>query len=283
MALPWRYKLASAAIERSTRSGATAGFQFESFGMRIGIQTNEVRLISGIEALIPPGAELLNTGPLDRFYVLDAIRKDGADGRSLYRINVGRKILFEGGDLQEGLETLESDMQLFVAEWARGKVFVHAGVVGYRGEAIVIPGCSFSGKTTLVSALVQRGAIYYSDEYAVLDSHGLVHPYARALRVRMNETLRARISPEALNGTVGAGPLPIGKIIIGSYRPRTIWKPIPQSAGQGVLAMFANSVAARTRPKKVFAALDAAVSGALILKGDRGEAAESACQLLGLL
>ena len=38
-----------------------------------------------------------------------------------------------------------------------------------RGRAIVIPGRTFSGKSTLVAELVRAGATYYSDEYAVED------------------------------------------------------------------------------------------------------------------
>jgi hypothetical protein len=36
----------------------------------------------------------------------------------------------------------------------------------------VLPGRSFAGKTTLVAALVQVGAEYWSDEYPVLDAEG---------------------------------------------------------------------------------------------------------------
>ena len=32
--------------------------------------------------------------------------------------------------------------------------------------------------------LVRRGCVYFSDEYALIDSQGLVHPYPRALQVR---------------------------------------------------------------------------------------------------
>jgi uridine kinase len=41
---------------------------------------------------------------------------------------------------------------------------------------IAIPGRSFSGKTSLVTALVRAGAVYYSDEFAVIDRDGLVRP-----------------------------------------------------------------------------------------------------------
>ena len=48
----------------------------------------------------------------------------------------------------------------------------------------MIPGSSFSGKTTLVRALVDAGAVYYSDEFAALDETGRVFRYAKWLSVR---------------------------------------------------------------------------------------------------
>ena len=71
-----------------------------------------------------------------------------------------------------------------IAEVARNRVFVHAGVVGWKGRAIVIPGRSYSGKSTLVSELIRAGAAYYSDEYAVFDSRGRVYPFAKPLEMR---------------------------------------------------------------------------------------------------
>src|SRR5207244_3989987 len=69
----------------------------------------------------------------------------------------------------EMLDAFESHLQLTVAEHARRRVFVHAGVVGWKDRAILIPGLSHSGKTTLVERLIRAGATYYSDEYAVLE------------------------------------------------------------------------------------------------------------------
>ena len=76
------------------------------------------------------------------------------------------------------------DIDNTVAQRSRQMLFVHAGVVGWRGMAIVIAGRSHTGKSTLVAELVRRGAVYYSDEFAVLDDMGMVHPYRRPLVLR---------------------------------------------------------------------------------------------------
>src|SRR5262245_29166046 len=79
--------------------------------------------------------------------------------------------------VEDAFTWLSQDIDNMVAQRSRAMLFVHAGVVGWRGLAIVIPGRSHSGKSTLVAELVRRGAVYYSDEFAVLDETGRVHPY----------------------------------------------------------------------------------------------------------
>ena len=86
---------------------------------------------------------------------------------------------------------LEMQLSTIIAIESRDFVAVHAGVVADGDRAIVMPGVSFSGKTTLVRALVEAGAVYYSDEYAMFDEAGRVHPYARQLSFRPPEGLRS--------------------------------------------------------------------------------------------
>jgi hypothetical protein len=78
-------------------------------------------------------------------------------------------------DRRLALGILDAELRMYIALNAPEHVFVHAGVVGVGERAIVLPGRSFAGKTTLVAALVRAGAEYWSDEYAVLDADGLVH------------------------------------------------------------------------------------------------------------
>ena len=94
----------------------------------------------------------------------------------------------------------------YVAEEARRGVFVHAGVVGWKGRALVLPGKSGAGKTTLVAELIRAGATYYSDEYAVLDERGRVHPYARPLAVRVDGRRQRRRYPGVVRRPPGHTP-----------------------------------------------------------------------------
>lgn len=140
-----------------------------------------------------------------------------------------------------------------------------------------------SGKTSLVVELIRAGARYYSDEYAVLDGSGRVHPFARPLAVRTEGGRRERHGPEMMGARVGRRPLPVHLVVASRYRAGARWRPRVLSAGEGALALLANAVAARRAPARVVAALQAVVARAQILRGVRGEARETARALLSHL
>ena len=87
--------------------------------------------------------------------------------------------------LDDALILLGGHMMIHVAEHAPEYVFLHAGVVAWEDRALLLPGQSHAGKSTLVAELVRAGATYYSDEFALLDSQGRVHRiYTRDIRMR---------------------------------------------------------------------------------------------------
>jgi hypothetical protein len=177
----------------------------------------------------------------------------------------------------------DTEMRLFIARKAPGVIFVHAGVVAHRGKTIVLPGLSFAGKTTLVAALVRAGARYYSDEFAVLDENGLVHPYAKRLSLRDENLIQFEHPVESFGGTAGDEPLPVGLIAVTSYKPGGEWQPRRLTAGEGAMAMLSNTVPARERPEESLRAVKRAVGGAIALESERGEAEALAPLLLAEL
>lgn len=75
-------------------------------------------------------------------------------------------------------------------------VLVHAAVAARDGLAVILPGRSGAGKTTLVAALALAGWSYLSDEVASLDvERPVVHPYPRPLALEPGSW---DIVPEAL-------------------------------------------------------------------------------------
>jgi hypothetical protein len=141
-----------------------------------------------------------------------------------------------------------------------------------------------SGKSTLTAELVRAGATYYSDEFAVLDERGRVHPYPRQLGLRLPGTDEpTKVRAEALGGRVGTKPMPVGMIVVSQYQTGARWRPRKLSAGQGALEVLANTVPARTRPEESLSSIQQAVTKARIFKGRRGDAKETAELILASL
>src|SRR5205085_4479546 len=202
-------------MEKIDRLGWAAGFSFSAYGVRAGVRVSDAAVVARLFELLPPGWKISRAAAVERLYSLAA-------GGACARPGVRRYVLLYGDaerlartlDLAEALDALESDLKLYVAEAARRRVFVHAGVVGWRGRAVLIPGRSFTGKTTLVAELVRAGAEYYSDEYAVLDATGRVHPFPQPLGVRADGSLyQEPVRVENFGGKAGSRPLPVGLVV----------------------------------------------------------------------
>lgn len=253
----------------------TAGvLRGEAYGVAFEVRVDDPRLRSGVRARFPPG---WRTTRRPTAVLLSLVHEASSPGVS---VRIEGRLLARGLTHPQALDVLESELQLSVARLARPEVFVHAGVVAVSGRAILVPGRSGAGKTTLVRALVAAGATYYSDEYAVLDGQGRVHPYARRPSVRVR---RGRKERHPVPRGRGRGPVPVGLVVETRYRARARWSPVALSAGERVLALLANTVPARDRPAEVLAVLARAAEHARGIRSDRGAAGRTAATLIALV
>ena len=127
-----------------------------------------------------------------------------------------------------------------------------------------------------MAELVKAGADYYSDEYAVVERRGQVHPYPKPLSIREGDSLRQKKYPvEALGGKPGLQPLPLGLVVISQYRPGAQWHPQSLSPGQGMLELLANTVSARREPQRALDTFKNFFPSARFLKSARGQAKET--------
>ncbi|MFV1988870.1 MAG: hypothetical protein ACC682_16480 [Gemmatimonadota bacterium] len=232
--------------------------------------------------MLPPGWKPAETAEVKRLYsVIEGGPGDRPGVRRYSMLYANAVVVSRTMNLDEVLSILESELALYVAERARRRIFVHAGVVGWEGKAILIPGSTMSGKTSLVAALLRAGATYYSDEYAVLDERGRVHPFARPLAIREKEGSPSTKRPAAEFGAqAGTNPIPIGLVAVTHYKEGARFSPRRQTEGRAVLELLAHTVPARREPQRAFATLSRAVSGVPVLKGARGEADRVAIALI---
>lgn len=261
-------------MQKLDRLGWTDGIAIRSYGVTVGIRVNDSSALERIRSILPPGWKPATSPVVERLFSVFF-------GSVASKPNVRRFSLLYGGleqllrtfDDEQVYATLESNIRLRVAEAARRRLFIHAGAVGWKGQAIIIPGRSYSGKTTLVAELVQRGATYYSDEYAVLDAKGLVHPYLKPLSIRESGAQdQTDYSVEELGGKSGRKPLPVGIVVISDYKEGASWRPRELSAGRGALELLAHSISARNQPGVALSTLHRVASRAAVLKSKRGEA-----------
>ena len=272
-------------MEKIDRLGWAAGIAIDSYGVRIGLRVNEPKYLEPMIDRLPPGWQPASSPVVGNMYSL--LTSSASPRSNLRRFN----LLYAGAiraarslDPELVLEAFESDVQIYVGILARRRIFVHAGVVEWHGQAIVIPGRSMSGKTTLTAELVRAGATYYSDEYAVLDERGRVHAYPRKLGMRVpGSSEPTKVRAEALGGKVGVKPLQVGMVVVSQYEEGARWRPRRLSAALGALELLANTVPVRTRPEASLTSIRQAVTNATVFKGRRGEAKETAEFILQFL
>jgi hypothetical protein len=229
---------------------------------------------------LPPGTRLCRPGGDPAFTY--SVRQDHphSEGDSVHVVSLDGVDLQRSYDVAPALELFESTLRFEVVRRARRWTFVHAGVVGWHGVAIVMPGVSWSGKSTLVRALVEAGATYYSDEYAAIDSRGRVYPFAQPLMHRTESGDRLRLRPADFGGTVGASPLPIGLVVATHFLADAEWNPVTLSSGSTVLAMLGNTVRAQADPARSLRVLSKVAEHADAVETPRGDAAPVVVDIL---
>lgn len=261
-------------MKKLDRLGWTAGIAFRSYGLRIGVRVTDDRVMDRVYERLPPGWKPAASPIVDHLFSLVIGSTD--PNSKVLRLSLAyydAVRIARVKDLNCVLDRFESELLLLVADKARRRTFVHAGVVGWKNQAILIPGRSFSGKTTLVKQLVQAGAKYYSDEYAVLDERGRVHPFPLPLGIRPEGESEANpVEVASFGGVAGTSPLPVALVIATTYRRGATWRPHELSRGNGVLELLAYTVSARSQTKLALATLPQTVRSARVLKGVRGEA-----------
>jgi len=251
-------------------------FYFESYGVQVRVECEDHEIFEDArdrarEAL---AGNFRLVDPVETPHSYRLSREDRT-----YLLQKDDRAFRHGESKELFLKYFDSAVRITVAEYAVDRLFLHAGVVGWKGRAILIPGTSFSGKTSLVHEFVRRGAEYYSDEYAVFDEEGLVHPFARKIAMRSrpggNEVIEMTyMTPEELGGTTAVGPVPVGFILLTQFHEGSQWQPEKVTHGKGVFEMLSHTIPIRYKPEFSLQVLKKVTANAIILKSFRPDAAE---------
>jgi hypothetical protein len=146
--------------------------------------------------------------------------------------------------------------------------FLHAGAVELDGGAVVFPGRSRWGKSTLVASLVEQGCGYLSDEYAVVSPEGTVFPFSKPIRLRRGGNGATYYH---LPGVGLPGGFPCAAVVLTRFEEGTNWDPKAVSVGEAILRTLPAALGNRDEPEKVLGALRALVQDAACYEGERGD------------
>jgi hypothetical protein len=248
-----------------------------AYGAEVVVRTNRAAAMSALLARLPYGSRLLADGEASHpKCVFSVVFSSNGDETWVLNRN-GRRVARCRSEAHL-LEIFESQVALSVAKSATECIFVHCGVVGWRGKAILIPGHTCYGKTTLVRHFLEAGAAYYSDEFAILDSAGKVHPYARPLQIRHQpgSLKQTAVTMEELGaaGGVGRESIEPALLLCCRYREGGRWRPEELTPGVAALELLRYSFTAYRSMEAAFRAASESASRLSAWRGARGEAHE---------
>jgi hypothetical protein len=199
-----------------------------------------------------------------------AITRDGG----MLHLEAGDGLDLSGPDGPEMHRACASRLELVLVDKLPDLVAVHAGVVADGTGVLVFPGRSMVGKSTLTRALLEAGATYWSDEFALLDGDGLVHPYPRAMTIRTPHGSERHV-PE-LHGTE---PQRARLVAMLQYDEKG-WDVRDLTPGETTMGLIDNCVSVRRDPARALTALTALAETAKGIGGTRGDATDTAAHLL---
>jgi hypothetical protein len=254
------------------------GFGISAFGWRVAILADCESTHAVLDRYLFPWLPRAAAEPEDADAVFRVIA--GEEG---FQVRDGDRAVAHSSTLETLIPLLQSLLDEGMVQRFTGVVAVHAGAVAIDGSAVLLPGPSHAGKSTLVAELVRRGCVYFSDEYALIDDLGLAHPYPRAMMLRNGQAEAHPVLASEWNVTVGRGPAPVRLVLALEHAPGSSWsiRRVPQS--EMLLMLLKNTPHSISESSNLAPALLRASGAAACFAGTRGEAADAAGRILALL
>jgi hypothetical protein len=127
--------------------------------------------------------------------------------------------------------------------------------------------------------LICAGAAYLSDEFAIVDSTGLVHPFPQPLLLR-SAIGKVNCPPAELGAAVATEPLTVGTLLFTKYEPDAVFQPLRLTQGMAMLEFLKHVVAVRRYPARALQVARSVTSSCRALRSMRGDAHHAATALL---
>ena len=253
------------------------GFGVRAFGCNIRVETACLEARTILERYVLPSLPRVDSA--DQPDMLVRVARVGEQ----LQLSVDDVVVASAGRAIDLVPALVRVVDEAVIQRLTGLRAVHAGTVVLGGRALLLPGASHAGKSSLVAELLRRGATYFSDEYALIDSEGRVHPYPRPLLLRNGCPEQFPVLAGECNAPVGDAPAPVGWILSLEYQPAGNWsvEAVPQS--EGLLTLLRNTPHVLADSADMVGAFQRAVAGATCYAGRRTEAKDAADEIFRLV
>jgi len=200
-----------------------------------------------------------------------------------FRVEVDRKFAGSADTLHDASLAAVKALDEVIVHRMRMYRAIHAGAVLIEGRALLLPGSSHAGKSSLVAELLRRGASHFSDEYALIDSEGRVHSYLRPLLLRKGGPLQTLVLPEELNAGFAVHPAHVGWILALDYSPGAVWEVQKVSQGEAVVLLLRNTPHEMVTTPEMIDFFLRVADKAVCFAGRRGDAAEAATHIFDLI
>jgi hypothetical protein len=209
------------------------------------------------------------------------LRVDRVDHR--YCLIVDGQEMARLDDLRETvLASLKAVDDSFVGRLKNVKA-VHAGSVVIEDRALLLPGITHAGKSSMVAELLRRGARLLSDEYALIDREGRAHSYPRPLLLRDGSSQQTPTLVTEFGSSYAMEPVPIGWILSLAYQPESRWEIKRISQSEMLMTLLRNTPHPIDESPQMVDCFLRAVSGAKCFAGSRPDVKQAADQIQQLI
>ena len=257
---------------------STHVFGVRAYGCNIRVETPSLEAHSTLQRHILPSLPRMDITS-DPPHVVVRVSQD----EGLFQAFVDEKLVASASDPMAIVSPLIKLLDDTVIERLTGLRAVHAGAVVWNQRALLLPGSTHAGKSSLVAELLRRGATYFSDEFALIDPQGFVYPYPRPLLLRNGRPQQSPVLPQEFNVPIGDAPAPVGWILALEYVPGSTWYVSSLPHGEAVMMLLKNTPHYLAEMPDLVEVFQRAVAGASCFSGQRDEAVPAVDHILKIV
>lgn len=246
-------------------------FGFECYGVKIDLRTDSLEMENVLRKMLPEVGRISDFGDSQTIVSLLTSQKKSING--LY-FNEEPALKFEKyrDVLLEGL--IDKFLIILSISSLPKNIYLHAGAIVWNNYGIMLPGESYSGKTTLVKEFIKAGAVYITDDLTVLKGTGELLPFPRTLAIRTDSGRELRTA-ESFGARTLTKRSQLKIILFTEFEEKARWEPRKLPPGQAVMKLMSNfyyKPAVRQAPAQIVKTLARLTGEIEIFTSKRGDA-----------